>query len=156
MATAQLLEHFALDGSPGKAPELADELAHRAIAPQVAISSYMRGKITLQPCLVVPVRTRRIARAPFFPIGAGRRTVYGLLAVPRTAQVQVRVDSDIALGETYEIASRVVQERRAAIVCWYHRPANRDPRSDRDRRWRGGVGNPRFVVDVVDPEFNSV
>ena len=66
----------------------------------------------------------------------------------------MRVEPDIALGEPYELASRVVQERRAAIVD--HRPVDRDPRSYLDRRWRGGVGNPRFVVDVVDPEFDSV
>jgi hypothetical protein len=33
MAAANFLEHFALDGGPGKPAELGDELAHRAIAP---------------------------------------------------------------------------------------------------------------------------
>ena len=154
MRAAHFLEHFALNGGPGKPAELGDELPHRAIAPQVAIPGHMRGEITLQPGLVVPMRAGRIARSPFFPIGVGRRNVDELLAVPGPAQSQMRVEPDIALGEPYELASRVVQERRAAIVD--HRPVDRDPRSYLDRRWRGGVGNPRFVVDVVDPEFDAV
>ena len=105
MGAADFLEHFALDGGPGKPAELGDELAHRAIAPQVAISGHMRGEITLQPGLVVPMRAGRIARPPFFPIGIGRRHVDELLAEPGTAQSQVRVEPDIALGEPYELAS---------------------------------------------------
>jgi hypothetical protein len=104
MAAAHFLEHFALDSGPGKPTELGDELAHRAIAPQLAISSYVRGKITLQPGLVVPMRSGRIARPPFFPIGVGRRNVDELLAIPGTAQCQVRVEPDVALGEPDELA----------------------------------------------------
>src|SRR5262245_59337411 len=133
MAAAHFFQHFALDGGAGEPTELGDELAHRAIAPQVAISSHVRGKIALQPYLVVPVRTGRIARPPFFPIGIGRRNVDELLAIPGTAQSQVRVKPAIALGEPYERVSRVAQQRRAAIVR-YHRPADRDPRSYLDRR----------------------
>ena len=61
----------------------------------------------------------------------------------------MRVEPDIALGESFKTASRKVQEPD-------HRPPDQDPCPRRDRRRRGGVGDPRLVVDVVDPELDAV
>ena len=69
---ADLVEHLALDGGPGKPAKLGDELPHRAMAPEIAIPGHVGGEIALQPCLVVPVRAGRIARPPFFPSRIGR------------------------------------------------------------------------------------
>src|SRR5262245_48043789 len=63
--TADFLEHFALNGGPGKSPELGDKRAHCAMAPEVAVSGNVGAEIALQPRPVVPVRAGRVARPPF-------------------------------------------------------------------------------------------
>src|SRR5262245_59110554 len=72
MRAADILEHLALDGTAGHSTELGDELSHRAIPPQITVAGHMRGEVTLQPCLVVPMRAGRLTRAPFLPGGARR------------------------------------------------------------------------------------
>src|SRR6516162_9532799 len=69
---ADLGQNLALNGRAREAPELADELAHGAEPPGVAIPGHVRGHVTLQAALAVPVRRGRIARAPFLPLGIGR------------------------------------------------------------------------------------
>ena len=49
MRAAHFREHFALDGGPGKPAKLGDELAHRAMLPEVAIPGDVGGEIALQP-----------------------------------------------------------------------------------------------------------
>src|SRR5262249_44501983 len=79
---ADLFEHLALHGGPGEPAELADELPHRAVAPEVAVPGDVGREVALQPRLVVPVRARRIARAPFLPMRIGRLDLDDLLAAP--------------------------------------------------------------------------
>src|SRR5215470_3402389 len=68
MRAADLFEHLALDGSPGKTTKLGNEFPHRAMALEIAISGNVGREITLHPCLVVPVRAGRIPRSPLLPI----------------------------------------------------------------------------------------
>ena len=49
MRAAYLGQYLALNGSAGEPTELADELAHRAVLPELAIPGHVRGEIALQP-----------------------------------------------------------------------------------------------------------
>ena len=122
----------------------------RSVLPEMPVTRDMRRQITLQPRLGVPMRTGRIAGAPFHPVGVGRLDIDEIGAVPRAAQRQVRIEPNVILGERLEPLLGVIQHRAIAIRAL--RPPDRDPRADGDRRRRGRVGDAGFVGDVVDRE----
>ena len=103
VGTADLFEHLALQGSAGESTELGDELPHGVVVFEIAIPRHMRRQIALQPRLVIPVGTGRIARSPFFPSWIGRLDVDELLAVPESTQSQVRVEPSVRLREFFEV-----------------------------------------------------
>src|SRR5262249_3876735 len=94
MRAADLGEDLALHGGAGKSPELGDEFPHRALAPKLTVA-HVGGEIALQPAGIVPVRAGRIARPPLLPIRIGGLDVDKLLAVPESAQCQVRIEPHI-------------------------------------------------------------
>ena len=95
MRAADLLEDLALNDGPREPAKLGDELAHRAPLAEVAIPADMGGEIPLEPGLVVPKSASRVAWPPLLPIGIGRRDVDELLAEPRPADAQVRVEPGV-------------------------------------------------------------
>src|SRR5215471_1389142 len=102
MRAADLRENLALHGGPGQAPEFSNELAHGAVTFEIAVAGDMGGEITLEPTLIVPMGTGRIARTPFPPIWIRGLDVDERLVVPDPAQGQMRIKKDIRLREVFE------------------------------------------------------
>ena len=140
---------LAPDGGAGEPAKLGNELAHRALLPEVAVSRHMGGEIALQPGFVVPMGAGRVARAPLLPVGIGRLRVDELMVEPDPAHASVRVEPAVGLNEPLELALRVFQQPR-------RRPVNGEPGPDRNRRRRGRVDDPRLIVDVIDPKLDAV
>ena len=78
--------------APRQSIELPDELAHRAAGvTNVLVSCDVRGDVTGKPFAIIPVWARRIAGAPFAPVGAGG-ALDPLYVIPAPAQAQMRVE----------------------------------------------------------------
>src|SRR5262249_31904613 len=105
--------------------KLAYEFPHRAVLPELAVSSHVSGEITLQPRLTVPMRRSRIARIPFFPSRIGRGDIDEDLAVERSPQSQMWVEPSIRLRERLELVG-------APLPIPFRRPFDRDLGADRD------------------------
>ena len=133
---------------PGEPAEFGDELAHRAALAEIAVSGHMRGEITLQPLLVIPVGAGRVARPPFFPVGIGRRHVDELVTEPDPAHRQVRIEPDIRPDELAMNRSAFQEVRRG--------PMDREPGAGADRRRRRRMDDLRLVVDVIGTELDAV
>src|SRR5271166_5924179 len=97
--TTDFSEDSALDRGAGESAKLGNELTHRAVLAEVAVSRHMGGEIALQPGFVIPMGAGRIARSPLLPVGPGRRDVDELLAKEDPAQAQMRIEPAVGLDQ---------------------------------------------------------
>ena len=133
MRGAGLGQHQLLLGGPGHAAKLADELPDRDA---VAIGD-VRGHVAAEAAFVVPVSRCRPCRQPLSPRRIRRLDVDHLLAVPRYAERQVRIEPGVAFGQ-FQKSVPVSIEKVIFVVAAIpqQRQFDRDPRPVDDGRRR--------------------
>src|SRR6516162_7024631 len=90
----------------------------------------------------------RIAWPPFLPVGIGRLDVDKFAPEPNAAQSQMGIEPGVSLNELLKLIFGILQQQ--TIVG----PVDRQLGPDRDRRFGGGVDDPRLVVYVIDTKLD--